>query len=736
MLLDGYPGVYLQEVPSGVRTITAASTSTLAIVGHFPRGPVGVPRKVTSWTDVLRIFGSLDRRYAALDTLRDFFRQGGAYAWVSRVAFERPTATLMGVDKAFVVEAKVPGTVGDGIKVTITTNSDGTFNLKIVDKLNNVTNIANLSSDPASPRFVERIVNAASSEGGSDVVNVRDTRYPPAASASAAVLANGAPGVASSAAIASVPFPALTLQGLAGWTGTTKVAAAPGTNSGFKLTFSGLSADVVLDDLTVTPGPNNVVDKVGAAQEGGKPLAAVVIGRQALRQPIDISASPPAASNAAPVAATAAGRPAVATATVPRVGSGAKAMEVDAASPGEWGNNLRIGIAATASGFDLLVNEYRGQLLVASETFRNLSITSTDARFGPTIVNESSNLIRIRTLTTGPRPSGANPVDELTFGELTPLGGGSDGTLPGEPAWAANAAGIFTGADDAEQGIPSFDKIVPELINLMAIPEAPLMADRGFGTYAAAGEYCRDALAFLLVDHPEANDAVDAIGAWDIAGRLGSDLARSAAICFPRLRVDTEAGPRRVQSSGAIAGLMARIDGQRGVWKAPAGLEASISGAVPSVPMTDRQQAALNRGGINCLRVKPGAGTVQWGARTLAGADILASEWKYVPVRRTALMIEQTLKGSLGWVVFEPNDEGLWAQIRLNVGAFMQSLFVQGAFQGVTPREAYLVKCDGETTSQQDVNAGIVNILVGFAPLKPAEFVVVRLTQLAGRLAN
>ena len=139
MLLDGYPGVYLQEVPSGVRTITAASTSTLAIVGHFPRGPVGVPRKVTSWTDVLRIFGSLDRRYAALDTLRDFFRQGGAYAWVSRVAFERPTATLMGVDKAFVVEAKVPGTVGDGIKVTITTNSDSTFNLKIVDKLNNVT---------------------------------------------------------------------------------------------------------------------------------------------------------------------------------------------------------------------------------------------------------------------------------------------------------------------------------------------------------------------------------------------------------------------------------------------------------------------------------------------------------------------------------------------------------------------------------------------------------------------
>lgn len=107
-----------------------------------------------------------------------------------------------------------------------------------------------------------------------------------------------------------------------------------------------------------------------------------------------------------------------------------------------------------------------------------------------------------------------------------------------------------------------------------------------------------------------------------------------------------------------------------------------------------------------------------------------------MPVRRTALMIEQTLSDSMGWVVFEPNDESLWAQIRLNVGSFMQSLFVQGAFQGTTPAEAYLVKCDGETTSQQDVNSGIVNILVGFAPLRPAEFVIVRLTQLAGRLAN
>ena len=128
----------------------------------------------------------------------------------------------------------------------------------------------------------------------------------------------------------------------------------------------------------------------------------------------------------------------------------------------------------------------------------------------------------------------------------------------------------------------------------------------------------------------------------------------------------------------------------------------------------------------------PVNGRVVWGARTLRGADQLADEYKYVPVRRTALFIEESLYRGTQWVVFEPNDEPLWAQIRLNVGAFMQGLFRQGAFQGRTPREAYFVKCDKETTTQADINLGIVNIVVGFAPLKPAEFVVIKIQQIAG----
>jgi phage tail sheath protein FI len=150
--------------------------------------------------------------------------------------------------------------------------------------------------------------------------------------------------------------------------------------------------------------------------------------------------------------------------------------------------------------------------------------------------------------------------------------------------------------------------------------------------------------------------------------------------------------------------------------------------------LTDAENGELNPLGINCLRAFPGIGRVSWGSRTRDGDDRRASEWKYIPVRRTALYIEESLYRGTKWVVFEPNDEPLWAAIRLNVGAFMQSLFRLGAFQGATAREAYFVKCDKETTTQNDINNGIVNIVVGFAPLKPAEFVVIRLQQIAGQI--
>jgi hypothetical protein len=237
-----------------------------------------------------------------------------------------------------------------------------------------------------------------------------------------------------------------------------------------------------------------------------------------------------------------------------------------------------------------------------------------------------------------------------------------------------------------------------------------------------------------LLDIPEGIDSTVKVVDW-----LGQNTIRdrNAAVAFPRIKI-VDPDPLRngalrdIAASGTLAGLYSRVDANRGVWKAPAGIETQLRGiAAPSGgKLNDGDSAELNPLGINVIRNLPVYGTVCWGSRTLFGADVQTSEWKYVPVRRTALYIEESLVQGLRWVVFEPNDEPLWASIRLNVGAFMQSLFQRGAFQGRTPREAYLVKCDSETTTQADIDRGIVNILVGFAPLKPAEFVVIQLQQL------
>jgi phage tail sheath protein FI len=246
--------------------------------------------------------------------------------------------------------------------------------------------------------------------------------------------------------------------------------------------------------------------------------------------------------------------------------------------------------------------------------------------------------------------------------------------------------------------------------------------------------YCLRRRAILLVDPPSDVDTI--AEAITHANAVGRDI--NAAFFFPRMRAPNPLRGNRVEDfapGGAVAGVIARTDAARGVWKSAAGVEATLTGVSGlTVKLTDLQNGDLNPLGINCLRDFPVFGRVVWGSRTLAGADALASEWKYLAVRRMALFLEESLYRGTQWVVFEPNDEPLWAQIRLNIGAFMQNLFRQGAFQGKSPREAYFVKCDSETTTQTDINSGIVNIVVGFAPLKPAEFVVITLQQIAGEI--
>ena len=298
---------------------------------------------------------------------------------------------------------------------------------------------------------------------------------------------------------------------------------------------------------------------------------------------------------------------------------------------------------------------------------------------------------------------------------------------------------------------PVFEKYQPldkvPVFNLLAIPG---IADSEVTSEAVA--YCEGKRAFYIMDTPSSQtskwDVNSIIGILDQSGSLSPapPVSTNAAVYYPWLQTadpvtgkttDPVTGNLIVAPpSGFVAGIYGQTDSAQGVWQSPAGLQTTLNGTTgvdTNGVMTDPQQGILNNNAINCLRQFQGSGTVVFGARTTAAADPAYQQWKYVAVRRMALFIEQSLYASLGWAVFEGNSQPLWNALTQEVTAFMLSLYRQGAFAGTTPSTSFLVQCDGTTTTPQDVANGRVNILVGFAPLVPAEFVVVQIAQLAGQ---
>lgn len=404
-------------------------------------------------------------------------------------------------------------------------------------------------------------------------------------------------------------------------------------------------------------------------------------------------------------------------------------FQLEAANPGVWGNNLQVDVnyvtrdAGDTNLFNLIVREVRDGTMVAEEVFLNLSIAPGDRRYANAVLRDASNLVRVVNDDYTSRPGEG---DEIAFN--------TDGNNGGSITDGEVATGSSLEGD--REGLYALDHA--DLFNLLCIP--PYSFDEGdepgSGVWEKARVYCKGRRAMLIMDPPSTwlthDDAVN-----DVETLRGT-YNDYAALYFPRVRVPDPLQENRLidfAPSGVIAGIFARTDAARGVWKAPAGQEATLTGVQElTFKMTDNQNGRLNPLGVNCLRSFPVTGRVVWGARTLDGADKQASQWKYVPIRRLALFIEESLYRGTQWVIFEPNDEPLWSQIRLNVGAFMHNLFRQGAFQGSSPREAYFVKCDSETTTQNDIDRGIVNLLVGFAPLKPAEFLVIKISQIAGQI--
>lgn len=400
-----------------------------------------------------------------------------------------------------------------------------------------------------------------------------------------------------------------------------------------------------------------------------------------------------------------------------RLGTGAGRIVLAAASPGSWGSRLTGTIEAapgSASLFHLTLTD-RGSGI--EESYERVSLRPRSPRRLDRVL-EQSDLVRVH----GTLPTALPGNLPLTAASI----GGNDG---GRLAAMNYTTG--TGMRRRQRGLYALDRV--DLVNLIVIP--PYSAGGvASSVIADAVAYAEERGAILIMDPPPSWRSIDDAAAGVSATSFPT--SPNAAVYFPRIRRPDPLQGDRVRDfapAGAVAGLIARTDENHGVWKPPAGTGATLTGVTGlSLSLNDRDQGRLNPLGVNCLRTLPPGNHVVWGARTRAGADISGSEWKYLTVRRTALFLQQSIELGTRWAVFEPNGEATWSRIRLDVGNFLHQLYRNGAFVGTTPKDSYFVKCDSSTTTGNDIEHGMLNIVVGFAPLRPAEFVIIRIGQKTG----
>jgi phage tail sheath protein FI len=772
-----YPGVYVQEVPSGVRTIVGVGTSIGMFIGTARRGPINKPVRCASYIDFARTFGEDPSGGQLVRYVKLFFLNGGTDCYVMRIADGEAQAQIVLRNEAgantLQLTAKDAGLSGNDIRVAVTyatAQPEVTFNLEVfrweLDSAGqrvkkDIENWSGLSMDPFSPSYAQEFLTQKSklidatdlNAGAAPVGNSISGRAISAANLTALMgpgarneieisvrgsryirVALGAVGTP--AAIQAAINNEFILQGIPGTSvNVTNVAGiVAGTN---RLQFEAAGAGPA--DVFIRPAPNArdlaVPMMLGTAQ-GGIETSGYAARRPAptgistrvttlaqfntfanlvantvnsiTLQGMDESVSPPVPINLViplDIETVVGGRvfvDAVPPASSPNGNS--DGVREKLALIAQQINNFVPAVATTKFSWKAEVWGSRLGLqpgAIFDDNFLNGPIAAAPAGF---LALFAAPNVRYYRVGLGGLGQQALPVS------------GADG---GPPIAADYDAAYLT--IDAEV----------DLFNLLVL--APDAAVSVQSLYGNASIFCRNRRAFLLMDPPDSWTDAQLASTGVNALRVGL-VKDYAAVFFPPLVIDENGLKKTVGPAGAIAGLCARIDSTRGVWKAPAGTEADLRGVVGlQRKFSDAENGFLNPRAVNTIRIFPN-GIVNWGARTMDGDDGFASEYKYIPIRRLALFIEESLYRGLKWVVFEPNDEPLYAQVRLNVGAFMNNLFRQGAFQGQKPRDAYFVKCDTETTTQNDRNLGIVNIWVGFAPLKPAEFVILYLQQMAGQI--
>lgn len=466
--------------------------------------------------------------------------------------------------------------------------------------------------------------------------------------------------------------------------------------------------------------------------------------------------------------------------------TGAKVLggTIVAANGGAWGNDLTVSwdnnnitdaVAAQYAQYGLAKSELFNLTITyqvpgepaATESFPVVCGKAAKPRGVPPnrldlVLSTQSNYMRVATGSAGPLLPA--PTGSITAGSAAASGGTDGGLLsytatqvaaaPASTPAAADGDSTETPAADANTpaaqaaatappdlpgdegsrtGIYMLDHV--DIFNLLCIPSDTRTTDVPATVWSAATEYCAERRAMVIIDPPSTWSANAKTGNYskiqptDLG--VAGDIGRNAAVYFPKVKeIDPFMGgtTQVVPACGIIAGVYATTDATRGVWKAPAGVDAALVGIDSlEINLTDAHNGDLNQLGINCLRSFPILGPIVWGARTLRGADLLSDDYKYVPVRRLTLYIEESLYRGTKYAVFEPNDEPLWSQLRLSVNSFLGDLARQGAFYN------YFVQCDKTTTTADDIARGICNVVVGIAPVKPAEFIVIKIQQVAGQ---
>ncbi len=670
MTVTSYPGVYMEEIASGARPIEAAGSSTAAFFGVADRGPIGEVRKIFKFDEFVVLYGGFRSDHQFLaHGVYQFFNNGGKECYVGRVSNNYQTASITIFDRVTVDANKLPC-------LTISAKSPGVWGNSLA---------VHIQSESALPNVFNLKVYI---DDGHNKVNSKELESyenlsmdPDSVNFVEAVINTTSSYI--SVNVADNKSNAVKGDSLSGLIdGTDKTDKLDGTafitieQNKFLLNINGDGWRTV-DIATAMDkrSRNNLNDISDALSETINALLPLRSSTPYVAYAVTVGIVVPSTDNA---------------------------------------NRRSLRITSGLEG----VNS-RVEILPSEDLNKSLTgALSLGVRNGGI---ETYGYSPIRPMDNTPETASEdfyyfigddNPDSTRVYQVVS----GNDGNTPQPPDYA--------------EAFHWLDKI----------PDVSLIAVPGVGAFSLADSgmnYCRNrplSDCFYIADMPCHCDTLDEAKSY----RDDINTPNSyGAVYFPWLKIPDPTGkspqPIVVPPSGFVAGMYAQIDARRGVWKAPAGLETALAGAVGlTAELTDQEHGNLNKEpkSVCVIRKFASSGLVIWGARTLSSD----AEYKYIPVRRMAIMLRKSIFNGIQWAVFEGNDEQLWSSLRLNIGSFMNGLFRSGAFQGSKASDAYFVRCGlGDTMTQGDIDRGEVIVQIGFAPLKPAEFVIVRIQQKVGQ---